>query len=94
MKPDFLEKASRNFEDKYGIKLGKSGALFLSIIVQNGKENNEMLKKATDKIKENVVSQSIHFADKKQAFYFGLGLTLPIGIGIALLLFLLFIAFF
>ena len=92
MKPDFLEKASRNFEDKYGVKLGKSGALFLSIIVQNGKENNEMLKKATDKIKENVVSQSIHFEDKKQAFYFGLGLTLPIGI--ALLLFLLFITFF
>ncbi|MFY7908397.1 MAG: hypothetical protein ACOVO2_02535 [Emticicia sp.] len=89
MKPDFLEKASRNFEDKYGVKLGKSGALFLSLIVQNGKENNEMIKKATDKIKESVVSQSIYFADKKQAFYFGLGLALPIGI--ALLLFLLFI---
>jgi hypothetical protein len=90
MKPDFLEKASRNFEDKYGVKLGKSGALFLSIIVQNSKENNEMIKKATDKIKENVVSQSIHFADKKQAFFFGLGLVLPITIALLLFLMLTF----
>ena len=51
MKPDFLEKASRNFEDKYGVKLGKSGALFLSLIVQNGKENNEMIKKLLIKLK-------------------------------------------
>lgn len=91
MNPDFLNRVSRNFEDSYGVKLGKSGALFLSVLIQNGKENNENIKLATEQIKENIVSKPIHFKDSKQAFFFGLGITIPFFLLIIVFLFILYL---
>lgn len=70
-----IEKIRNTFKEKYGISLGRSGALFLAILLKNAKSSDDLLKKAILQIKKSIVSKPIHFNNFNEAFGLGLGLT-------------------
>lgn len=73
-----IEKIRHTFKEKYGISLGRSGALFLAIMLKNAKSSDDLLTKAILQIKKNIICKPIHFNDFSQAFGFGLGvMALP-----------------
>lgn len=70
-----IEKVRVSFYQKYGVNLGRSGALFLAIIINQGKSNEKIIQEVNKTLKENLVTKSIHFQNKQEAFFFGLGIS-------------------